>query len=87
MLGPSGLERGAAQQEELKVYLVNGKSVSVRVGVFDRTDQVLERVCAEIELASHLTYYFSLFMEKQDEGEEESWTCESHLLLCKLCGR
>lgn len=57
----------------MKVFLVNGKSVSVQVNVFDRTDQVLERVCAEIQLASQLTYYFALFVEKKEEGEE-TWT-------------
>lgn len=58
---------------EIEVFLVNGKSVSVTVGSFDRTDQVLERVCSEIQLASELTYYFSLFLEKQSE-DAESWT-------------
>ena len=57
------------------MFLVNGKSVSVTVGSFDRTDQVLERVCSEIQLASELTYYFSLFLEKQC-ADAESWTGE-----------
>lgn len=67
----SGLSEGS--EGKVEVYLVNGKSVSVQVGVYDRTDQVLERACVEIQLASHLTYYFALFMEKQEEGEE-TWT-------------
>ena len=68
----SGLGEGF--EGEMQVFLVNGKSVSVKVGTYDRTDQVLERVCQEIQLASDLTYYFALFIEKQQEGEE-TWTC------------
>lgn len=83
----SGLGEGF--EGELQVFLVNSKSVSVKVGTYDRTDQVLERVCQEIQLASDLTYYFALFMEKQEEGEE-TWTCmlsqgtrgPSHLVGC-----
>lgn len=42
------------------------------VAIFDRSDQVLEKVAAEIKLDSQLTYYFGLYMEK--EGEESVWT-------------
>lgn len=54
---------------EVEVFLVNGKSVTVKVGSFDRTDEVLEKVASEIQLAPQLTYYFGLFLEtEQEEG-------------------
>ncbi|XP_064387805.1 sorting nexin-17-like isoform X2 [Halichondria panicea] len=53
---------------QLEVFLVNGKSVSVPVAISDRTDQVLESVCAQIELTSDLTYYFALFLEKESDN-------------------
>ena len=53
------------------MFLVNGKSVKVTVNVFDRTDQVLEKVCSEIQLAPELTYYFGLFTEIE---ESDTWT-------------
>lgn len=58
---------------EVEVFLVNGKSVSVQVGSFDRTDQVLEKVAKEIQLATKLTYYFGLFLEKEAE-DTDTWT-------------
>ena len=58
---------------EVEVFLVNGKSVSVQVGSFDRTDQVLEKVATEIQLAPQLTYYFGLFLEKETE-DTDTWT-------------
>ena len=58
---------------EVEVFLVNGKSVKVEVGAFDRTDQVLEKVASEIQLPPKLTYYFGLFLEKEDE-ETGTWT-------------
>lgn len=57
---------------EVQVFLVNGKSVTVKVGSFDRTDQVLEKVSSEIQLAPQLTYYFGLFLEREQE-EGGSW--------------
>ena len=57
---------------DVEVFLVNGKSVKVRVGTYDRTDQVLEKVCAEIKLGSEFTYYFGLFLEKEEE--DSTWT-------------
>ncbi len=56
---------------QLEIYLVNGKSVSVPVAVSDRADEVLEAVCAHIELTSDLTYYFALFLEKETDNTRE----------------
>ena len=50
---------------------MNGKSVSVPVAVSDRADEVLEAVCAHIELPSDLTYYFALFLEKETDNTRE----------------
>jgi hypothetical protein len=58
---------------DVEAFLVNGKSVTVKVGAFDRTDQVLEKVASEIQLAPKLTYYFGLFLEKEDQ-ETGAWT-------------
>ncbi len=60
-------------EANLEVFLVNGKSTSVKVDPFYRTDQVLEAVSSQIQLKPDLTYYFNLFLEKQD-GEEQTWT-------------
>ena len=54
----------------MEVFLVNGKSVTVRVNMYDRTDQVLEKVCSEIKLTPEFTYFFGLFLEKDDD---DSW--------------
>ncbi len=56
---------------DVEVFLMNGKSVTVRVGTYDRTDQVLEKVCSEINLTPEFTYFFGLFFEKE---EEDCWT-------------
>ena len=53
--------------------------MSVKIGTYDRSDQVLEKVCKEIQLATPLTYYFGLFLEKEEkqgeeEEEEQTWT-------------
>ena len=57
---------------DMEVFLVNGKSVKVRVSTYDRTDQVLEKACAEIKLGSEFTYFFGLFLEKEEE--DSTWT-------------
>lgn len=60
--------------ESVQVFLVNGKSVSVTLDPFNRTDQVLELVCSQIEMGPGFTYYFGLFLEKENSGEDSTWT-------------
>ena len=57
----------------LEVFLLNGKSVTVLVNRYQRTDQVLEGVASHIQLAPACTYLFNLFLEKQ-EGSGQTWT-------------
>ena len=57
------------------MYLVNGKKVTVAVSVSDRSDQVLEQVCSQIELNPELTYYFGLFLEREDPTSESVCEC------------
>ena len=40
--------------------------MTVTVAVSDRSDQVLEQVCSKIELNPELTYYFGLFLEREN---------------------
>lgn len=57
---------------DVEVFLVNGKSVTVRVGTYDRTDQVLEKVSSEIKIATEFTYFFGLYLEKEED--DSTWT-------------
>lgn len=51
---------------------MNGKSVTIQVDPYKRTDQVLEGVASHIQLAPRCTYFFNLFLEQQEEGQP--WT-------------
>ena len=52
----------ACEEVELEVFLVNGKSIKIKALSTDQTDEVLEMVCAEIELTSDHTYAFGLVL-------------------------
>lgn len=53
----------------LDVYTMNNYKISVRVLVFDRTDQVLTKVCQNINLPEEYIKYFSLFLIREDNGD------------------
>eukprot|EP00037_Helgoeca_nana_P032984 m.416220 g.416220 ORF g.416220 m.416220 type:complete len:491 (+) comp29879_c0_seq1:35-1507(+) len=54
------------EEVELTVYLVNKKSITITALTTDQTDEVLEAVCTEIGVEAELTYYFGLFLVKED---------------------
>lgn len=56
----------ACEQVELTIYLVNKKSITIGALSTDQTDEVLEQVCEEIGIDEDLTYYFGLFLVKED---------------------
>jgi sorting nexin-17 len=60
----------------MEIYLVNGKSVTVSLQSFDRSDEVLEKAAVKVELNASLTYYFSLYLEEQTG---DKWTLYRHL--------
>lgn len=61
------------QMVQLEVYLVNDKNLPIQVSNYSSSDEVLEVMCQKLKMASHLTYYFALFLEKQVPGSTE-WT-------------
>lgn len=54
------------EEVEITIYLVNKKSVTMTILSTDQTDQVLEDVCKELNIEEDLTYYFNLFMVRED---------------------
>ena len=66
-------EDGGDTEMPLDVFLVNGKSITLQVNPFQRSDEVLEGVASHVQLGPQLTYYFNLYIERQ-EGEEQTWT-------------
>mmetsp|Transcript_13424 Transcript_13424/g.34380 ORF Transcript_13424/g.34380 Transcript_13424/m.34380 type:complete len:490 (+) Transcript_13424:114-1583(+) len=54
------------EEVEITVYLVNKKCISIKALSTDQTDVVLEAVCSEIGVARELTYYFGLYLVKED---------------------
>ncbi|KAK7863146.1 hypothetical protein R5R35_012761 [Gryllus longicercus] len=58
------------QEVPLEVFLMNGFQISLKVLTTERSDQVLEKVCQQINLASEYVYYFSLFLiKREDDGD------------------
>nr|CAD7196925.1 unnamed protein product [Timema douglasi] len=56
-----------SRQVPLDVYLMNGYKVSLNVLTTERSVQVLEKVCQQINLPGLYVYYFSLFLIKREE--------------------
>ncbi|XP_067008355.2 sorting nexin-17 [Anabrus simplex] len=56
-----------SQEVTLDVFLMNGYRISLKVLTTERSDQVLEKVCQQINLPSEYVYYFSLFLIKKEE--------------------
>jgi len=54
------------EEVEITVYLVNRKSVTLAILSSDQTDQVLEDVCNEIGIEEDMTYYFGLFLVREN---------------------
>lgn len=60
---------GKEDQVSLSVYLLNGKTVDLKVTALDRADVVQERVSKEMSLPEHLVYYFALHLVQVEEDE------------------
>ncbi|XP_049858580.1 sorting nexin-17 isoform X2 [Schistocerca gregaria] len=59
-----------SQEVNLDVYLMNGYRILLKVLTTERSDQVLEKVCQQINLPSEYVYYFSLFLiKREDDGD------------------
>eukprot|EP00038_Savillea_parva_P013364 m.8091 g.8091 ORF g.8091 m.8091 type:complete len:501 (+) comp2501_c0_seq2:71-1573(+) len=56
----------SCEEVEITVYLVNKKCITVNALSTDQTDEILEAVCNDIGVAPELTYYFGLFLVKED---------------------
>ncbi|KAK9890158.1 hypothetical protein WA026_008964 [Henosepilachna vigintioctopunctata] len=57
------------QEVSLDIYTMNNYRISVRVLAFDRTEQVLTKVCKTINLAVEYAKYFSLYLIKEDNSD------------------
>ncbi|XP_070534165.1 LOW QUALITY PROTEIN: sorting nexin-17-like [Ptychodera flava] len=59
-------QKQEAEDVELDVYLLNGHKITVQIMSTDQTDDVLEAVASNIDLADDYVYYFALFLIKKD---------------------
>ncbi|KAL3290376.1 hypothetical protein HHI36_023718 [Cryptolaemus montrouzieri] len=57
------------QEVNLDVYTMNNYKISIRVLTFDRTEQVLMKVCKNINLSLEYMKYFSLYLIKEDNSD------------------
>lgn len=48
--------------------MLNGNSVNLQVDPKSSNDDILEAVCRELKLPSELTYYFGLYLAKEDQS-------------------
>ena len=60
----------ACEEVELEVFLVNGKSIKINALSTDQTDEVLEMVCAKIQLNPDFTYAFGLVVVECEAGSK-----------------
>jgi sorting nexin-17 len=58
------------QEINLEVYTSNNYQIPITVSTFDRTEQVLAKVCKQINLPLEYMQYFSLYLIKKDSKEE-----------------
>lgn len=63
-------ETSCEKNEEinLDVYLMNNYKVTIRVLMFDRTEQVLVKICREINLPMEYIKFFSLYLVNDDRN-------------------
>ncbi|KDR21557.1 sorting nexin-17 [Zootermopsis nevadensis] len=56
-----------SQEVPLDVFLMNGYKISLNVVTTERSDQVLEKACHQLNLPNEYVYYFSLFLINREE--------------------
>lgn len=62
------------------VYLMNGHRIPVKCLATDCSSRVLELVCAALDMPSEYTYYFGLFMLKNDEQRHSDTEIKRRLM-------
>ncbi|EEB20430.1 Sorting nexin-17, putative [Pediculus humanus corporis] len=55
------------ENTSINVFLMNGYKITLKVLTNERSDHILEKVCEKINLPEEYTYYFALFIIKQEE--------------------
>ncbi|CAL4091031.1 unnamed protein product, partial [Meganyctiphanes norvegica] len=60
---------GGAEEVPIDVYMMSGIKITLRVPPTLQTDDLLEKVCNQINLPSNLVYYFALFLVKKENNE------------------
>lgn len=56
----------------LEVYLMNGSKITLDVLTTDRSDQVLAKMCNQINLPPEYVSYFSLFLIRKEENNTDA---------------
>lgn len=58
------------QEVPLDVFLMNGYRITINARTNERSEQILEKVCCQINLPTTYMYYFALFLiRREDNGD------------------
>ncbi|KAK6618108.1 hypothetical protein RUM44_002551 [Polyplax serrata] len=58
------------ENTSIDVFLMNGYKISLNIQTNERSDHILEKVCEKLDLPDEYTYYFALFLIKQEDDSD-----------------